>query len=146
MSMSSITTPAARATTLSRLADYVELTKPRIAALVLVCVAAGAFVSSWGQFEPLVLIHALVGTSLIAASASGFNHWLERHSDARMTRTASRPLPAGRLSVGEVQHRLRYCRLRLFAAAREWTGRTGRRGDVDYLRSAVYAAEVAHAV
>jgi protoheme IX farnesyltransferase len=102
MSMSSITTPAARATTLSRLADYVELTKPRIAALVLVCVAAGAFVSSWGQFEPLVLIHALVGTSLIAASASGFNHWLERHSDARMTRTASRPLPAGRLSVGEV--------------------------------------------
>ena len=102
MSMSSITTTAARTTTITRIADYFELTKPRIAALVLVCVAAGAFVSSWGQFEPLVLIHALVGTALIAASASGFNHWIERHSDARMTRTASRPLPAGRLRVGEV--------------------------------------------
>jgi protoheme IX farnesyltransferase len=102
MSMSSITTVAPRSTFLSRAADYVELTKPRIAALVLVCVAAGAFVSSWGQFEPIVLLHALVGTTLIAASASGFNHFIERNSDARMTRTASRPLPAGRLSVTEV--------------------------------------------
>jgi protoheme IX farnesyltransferase len=102
MSMSSITTTTARTTPFTRIADYLELTKPRIAALVLVCVAAGAFVSSWGQFEPLALIHALVGTALIAASASGFNHWYERDSDARMVRTASRPLPAGRLSVGEV--------------------------------------------
>jgi protoheme IX farnesyltransferase len=102
MSMSSLTTPAPRTTVIARLADYVELTKPRIAALVLVCVAAGAFVSSWGQFEPLLLVHALVGTLLVAASASGFNHWLERHSDARMTRTATRPLPAGRLSSVEV--------------------------------------------
>jgi protoheme IX farnesyltransferase len=101
MSMSSITT-APRPTTLSRLADYVELTKPRIAALVLVCVAAGAFVSSWGQFDPLVLVHALAGTLLVAASASGLNHYLERESDARMARTASRPLPARRLSGGEV--------------------------------------------
>src|SRR5439155_18037626 len=41
------------------------------------------------------------GTLLVAASASAANQWLERRHDGRMARTASRPLPAGRLSGGE---------------------------------------------
>jgi len=47
------------------------------------------------------MFHAMLGTLLVAASASAANQWLERRSDARMARTASRPLPAGRLSSSE---------------------------------------------
>jgi heme o synthase len=43
----------------------------------------------------------MLGTLLVAGSASAANQWLERRLDARMARTASRPLPAGRLSSGE---------------------------------------------
>ena len=86
----------------SRLSDYLELTKPKIAALELVTVAVAAFVAGWVPNHPFVLLHALVGTALIAASASALNQWLERETDALMERTAQRPLPAGRLSTWEV--------------------------------------------
>ncbi len=85
-----------------RAACYWELTKPRIAALVLVTVAVAAFVGSWTRPDPLTLLHALLGTALIAASASALNNWVERRSDALMERTADRPLPAGRISAAEV--------------------------------------------
>jgi protoheme IX farnesyltransferase len=102
MSTSSIALARPRTGVLSRVADYIELTKPRIAVLVLVSVAAGAAVSSWGQPDPWLLAHTLLGTLLVAASASGFNQLLERNTDALMPRTQDRPLPAGRLSVLEV--------------------------------------------
>jgi protoheme IX farnesyltransferase len=86
----------------ARLADYLELTKPRIAVLVLVTVAASSFIAGWGPPSPALLVHALVGTALLAASASALNQWLERHSDALMPRTAERPIPAGRLGRAEV--------------------------------------------
>jgi len=85
----------------SRVCDYIELTKPRIAVLELVVVLAAGFVATWGQPDPAIMLHAMLGTLLVAASASAANQWLERRNDARMTRTASRPLPAGRLSSGE---------------------------------------------
>lgn len=91
-----------RALGIARVADYWELTKPKIATLVLVTVAVAALIGSWGPPEPVLIIHALVGTALVAASASAFNQLIERHSDARMRRTADRPLPAARLSTGEV--------------------------------------------
>lgn len=87
---------------LARLADFVDLTKPRIAALVLVSVAVSAALAASGPLDGWRLVHTLLGTALIAASASAFNQWLERGPDARMSRTADRPLPAGRLSPGEV--------------------------------------------
>jgi protoheme IX farnesyltransferase len=60
-------------------------------------------VASWGQpANPLVLIHLLLGTFFVSASASALNQWLERQTDARMERTAGRPLPAGRLSSAQV--------------------------------------------
>jgi len=80
---------------LARLADCFELTKPKIAALELVTVAAAAFIA--GPRAGL-LLHVLLGTALVAASASAANQWLERRRDRMMERTASRPLPAGRLS------------------------------------------------
>lgn len=85
----------------SRLADYVELTKPRIALLELVVVVAAGWVASWGQPDPAPLAAAMLGTLLVAGSASAANQWLERHRDARMRRTAQRPLAAGRLGDAE---------------------------------------------
>jgi protoheme IX farnesyltransferase len=102
MTTTTLTYNARRLPLRSRLADYFELTKPKIAALELVTVAVAAFVAGWVPSNPLVLVHALVGTALIAASASALNQWLERDTDALMERTAGRPLPAGRLSTWEV--------------------------------------------
>lgn len=48
------------------------------------------------------MFHAMLGTLLVASSASALNQFLERRLDLRMDRTADRPLPAGRLSVAEV--------------------------------------------
>ena len=102
MSMPSLTIESRRGLLLARAADYVELTKPRIGMLVLVTVAVAAFVASWGAPNPLLLVNTLLGTALVAASASALNQWLERDSDALMERTVDRPLPAGRLSSVEV--------------------------------------------
>jgi protoheme IX farnesyltransferase len=68
----------------------------------LVVVASAAVVATWGQPDPLIVLHAMFGTLLVAASASAANQWLERFRDARMPRTADRPLPAGRLAAWEV--------------------------------------------
>jgi protoheme IX farnesyltransferase len=102
MSTSSLTIAYPRTALFSRVLDYVELTKPRIAVLELVVVAAACFVATWGQPNPAVVLQAMLGTLLVACSASAANQWLERVADARMARTASRPLPAGRLTGAEV--------------------------------------------
>lgn len=80
-----------------RLADYAELTKPRIAVMALVTVAAGYLVGAAGDFRWAQLGHTLLGAGLVAAGGSSLNHWLERGADARMRRTANRPLPSGRV-------------------------------------------------
>ncbi|MCE9546230.1 MAG: heme o synthase [Planctomycetia bacterium] len=103
MSISTLTYPRRRTAVWARAADYLELTKPRIAALELLTVAVAACVASAGlPAEPLRILHLLLGTALVAASASALNQWLERRTDALMPRTATRPLPAGRLSEREV--------------------------------------------
>lgn len=102
MSISSTSVPletAGDATWVSRILDYVELTKPRIAMLILVTVSVAGYMASWGQPNPWALLHALVGVTLVAASASALNQWLERRLDARMPRTSDRPIPAGRVAV-----------------------------------------------
>jgi protoheme IX farnesyltransferase len=97
-----IAVPTTRVAWASRLADYVELTKPRIAALELVSVTAAAMVAGLDPTGGGMLAATLVGTALMAASASALTQWLERRSDALMERTASRPLPQCRLGGREV--------------------------------------------
>lgn len=82
---------------LARLTDYVELTRPRIATMVLIVVGISGYVASSGRPDFLVLTHAIVGTLLVAASASAWNQLIESHRDRLMARTARRPLPSGRL-------------------------------------------------
>jgi protoheme IX farnesyltransferase len=86
----------------ARIADYVQLSKPRIAFMVLTVVAASALLARWGQPDGWQVMHALFGTLLVVASAGALNHLGEWRRDAVMPRTAKRPLPAGRLSGAEV--------------------------------------------
>jgi len=86
----------------SRAADYLELTKPRVAVLVLFTVAAGGWLAGLDDGDGVLLLHTVAATALIAGGASALNQLLERHSDALMSRTENRPLPAGRLHPPEV--------------------------------------------
>jgi protoheme IX farnesyltransferase len=85
----------------ARLADYLELTKPRIVVLELIVAGAAACLASRHDVNVAVVLHALGATALVAGSASIGNQVIERRSDARMRRTANRPLPAGRITTFE---------------------------------------------
>ena len=87
---------------LLRLADYIELTKPRIATMVLVTVAVGYTLGCEGNWQLEALLPTLLGVAVVAAGSSALNQYLEQLSDATMRRTADRPLPSGRLSSAEV--------------------------------------------
>ncbi|HEX9303532.1 MAG TPA: heme o synthase [Thermoanaerobaculia bacterium] len=81
-----------------RIADFVELTKPRITFLVLVTTAVGYALGVGPSFRPGVFLSLLVGTAFVSGGAAALNQWAERDADARMARTRSRPLPSGRLA------------------------------------------------
>ena len=80
--------------------DYWELTKPRIAFLVLVTAAFGFFLGGQGIHAPLLFCCLLVGTGLTTCGSSVLNHYLERDVDGLMKRTRNRPLPTGRVKPG----------------------------------------------
>lgn len=81
----------------SRFADYLELTKPRVTSLVLITTAVGFYMQAGPQVDGILLLHAILGTALVAGGASAANQYLERARDARMLRTRERPLPGARL-------------------------------------------------
>ena len=85
----------------ARFKAFVELTKPGITRLVLITTAAGFYLASTGPFRWLALLNVLIGTALAASGTNALNQWAERSADARMRRTALRPLPSGRLGSGE---------------------------------------------
>lgn len=91
-----------KANALAKFSDYAELCKLRISVLVLVTVALSAVTAAWGNPDLAIVCHTLIGTTLVAFSASAWNQWLERDTDALMDRTSGRPLPASRLSGWEV--------------------------------------------
>ncbi len=84
-----------------RLRDYAELTKARITTLIVLTAWCGYFfgahragVSSWS----FGLLHALLGIALVSSGTAALNEVIEARVDARMRRTATRPLPSGRMS------------------------------------------------
>lgn len=98
----SVTSTLPQATLQSRLRDYVEIAKPRIAVMVLFTVAVGYVLGSEGIWQPWTLLHACLGVGLAATASNALNQVIERHSDGKMRRTQSRPLPTGRLHTTEV--------------------------------------------
>jgi heme o synthase len=86
----------------SLLHDYAELAKLRVTSLIVMTAWCGYFfasrkagVSSWN----LGLFHALLGIGMVASGTAALNEAMERDVDAHMQRTASRPLPGGRMSL-----------------------------------------------
>ena len=77
--------------------DYLQLSKSRIVLMVLITTAAG-FLFAPNHVDGALMLHALLGTALVAAGTNALNQYMEREHDARMHRTRTRPLPAGRIT------------------------------------------------
>jgi len=78
--------------------QYWLLTKPRVTQLALFCAVIGMFLSTPGLPDPGRVLVASLGIWLLAGAAFAVNSIIERHIDARMTRTRMRPLAAGEIT------------------------------------------------
>ena len=81
-----------------RIAAYYELTKPGITLTVLASMLIGFVLGSAGQIDYITLIHATLGTWLIASGTAAHNQFLEWRYDGKMKRTQKRPVPASKIS------------------------------------------------
>jgi protoheme IX farnesyltransferase len=81
--------------------DYIALMKPRVMSLVVFTAFVGLMVAP-GHLHPVIAVTALICIAVGAGAAGALNMWYDADIDARMTRTAARPIPAGRLLAGEV--------------------------------------------
>ena len=79
--------------------NYLELTKPRLSLLSVMTTMVGYFASRPAS-NPGRLAALFIGTSLAAGGVAALNQWLEHETDARMKRTADRPIPTGRIATG----------------------------------------------
>jgi heme o synthase len=77
---------------------FSELIKARLTTLVLITTAVGFYAGSRSPVDGWLMLHAVLGTALVACGASALNQLLERDADAKMRRTENRPLPAGELT------------------------------------------------
>ena len=84
-------------------AAYLELTKPRIAFMLVLTAAAGFYLGSSATtgFDLSLFFNSMLGITLLAFGVATLNQFIERNTDALMTRTARRPLPSGKLSATE---------------------------------------------
>jgi protoheme IX farnesyltransferase len=98
MSARTATAPAAavRSRAQQLVADYVELTKPKVQSLLLFTTVATMEVA--GNPSPGLIALTCIGGYLSAGGAGAVNHYYDRDIDARMARTADRPVPSGRVS------------------------------------------------
>ncbi len=81
--------------------DYLELTKPRVVLLMLLCALVGMFLAVPGMVPLDILIFGLTGIALVAGSAAVVNHLADAHIDARMARTEHRPVATGRVGFAQ---------------------------------------------
>jgi len=79
-------------------ADYVTLTKPKVQLLLLLTTVTTMYVA--GDPSVGLVLLTLLGGSLSAGGAGAVNHYYDRDIDAQMARTATRPVPAGRVRPG----------------------------------------------
>ncbi|HUA73848.1 MAG TPA: heme o synthase [Solirubrobacteraceae bacterium] len=78
------------------LSDYLELTKPKVQSLLLLTTITTMYVA--GDPSPLLVFWTCLGGYLSAGGAGAVNHWFDRDIDAQMARTATRPIPSGRVA------------------------------------------------
>jgi protoheme IX farnesyltransferase len=80
--------------------DYLELMKPRVMSLVVFTALVGLVLAP-GHVHPVIGLTALICIAVGAGASGALNMWYDADIDARMARTAARPIPAGRLRPGE---------------------------------------------
>ena len=80
--------------------DFFALLKPRVMSLVVLTALAGLLIAP-GHLHPLLGFTALLAISIGAGASGALNMWYDADIDARMTRTRTRPVPAGRITPGE---------------------------------------------
>ena len=80
--------------------DYLELMKPRVMSLVVFTALVGLVVAP-GHIHPVIGLTALICIAVGAGASGALNMWYDADIDARMARTAARPIPAGRVRPGE---------------------------------------------
>ena len=80
--------------------DYFELMKPRVMSLVVFTALVGLVLAP-GHVHPVIGLTALICIAVGAGASGALNMWYDADIDARMVRTAGRPIPAGRLRPGE---------------------------------------------
>ncbi len=78
--------------------DYVGLCKLKVVALIVFTAVVGMFLSTPGMVPLDALVFGTLGIGMAAASAAAINHLVDHRVDARMARTANRPLPTGQLN------------------------------------------------
>jgi protoheme IX farnesyltransferase len=93
--------PISLQTLKSKVRDYYTLTKPEVNLLILMTTSAGYYLAARGPLRIAGLLNTLLGTLLVASGTATLNQWMERVWDGKMRRTASRPLPSGRLTSRE---------------------------------------------
>ena len=77
--------------------DYLEMCKPRVVLLMLLCAVVGMFLAVPGMVPLDALVFGTLGIALVAGSAAAVNHIADAEIDARMARTANRPIAQGRV-------------------------------------------------
>ncbi len=80
--------------------DYIELMKPRVMSLVVFTALVGLYVAP-GHLHPVIALTALLCIAVGAGAAGALNMWYDADIDARMARTAGRPIPRGDVTPGE---------------------------------------------
>src|SRR3954447_5364368 len=80
--------------------DYFALMKPRVMSLVIFTALTGLAIAP-GHLHPLIGFTALLCIAVGAGAAGALNMWYDADIDARMTRTARRPVPMGRVQAGD---------------------------------------------
>ena len=85
---------------LASVGDYIALMKPRVMSLVIFTALVGLAVAP-GSLHPLIGFTALLCIAVGAGAAGALNMWYDADIDARMLRTARRPVPMGRVQPGE---------------------------------------------
>ncbi len=81
------------------ISDFHQLTKPGITLAVVASMLVGFVLGSGASFNYLIMLHAIIGTYMIAAGTGAYNQFMERRLDGLMKRTAKRPLPDKRISA-----------------------------------------------
>jgi heme o synthase len=84
----------------SSVGDFIQLMKPRVMSLVVFSALTGMVVAP-GSIHPVLAIIALLAIAIGAGASGALNMWYDADIDARMARTAARPIPRGRLTRDE---------------------------------------------